>query len=851
MVPNIPGHGRSVSFRSLRLSPVVAIALLLLGAAAAHATYTQVTTFAGGGGTAVFNAPWGLALTPQGELIVADSGHHQIKRVSRTGVVTVIAGTGVSGDRDGSASVAQFKSPVAVAYDASRNLIYVADTQSDSVKKIAADGTVSTFATGLANPMGLAVDASGNVYVSDSGNNKIREITPAGAMTTIAGTGQVGSTNGSALQAKFNQPNGLAISSTGALYIADQKNHLIRKLENGVVSTVAGSTNGALDGPALSAKFTEPRGIAFDGDGNLLVADSNNDLIRLVTLGANPAVTTIAGHGNPGYLDGAPLTAQFREPNGIVFAGAIFVADQDNNAIRAIYPGGVSLTSVAPNGGPLAAGTTIHLTGSGFTPDAVVKIGTTTVASVIFVSSTSLTATLPSGTPGIFSVSVTTAGGSATLANAFEYVAAPAITSLAPAAAFPGQQVTIAGTSFRTTPADNQVAIGGVAATIVSASATQLVVTVPATAPSGPVTVTTIGGTATSPQPLTILAWTSLAVSPASATIQAGSTQAFHAIAHRSDGADVEVTAAWSTSAPAIASVTASGIATGLAAGTATITATFQTFTANAQLTVQSTQTLPPDPATVAPPIDPTVVTTLFESTKFLYTGTNPIQTGVAPGTIDLVRAAVLRGRVLAHGRQPLPGVTITITGHPEYGSTLSRADGAFDLAVNGGGPLTVQYRKSGFVPADRNVNPRWDDYAFVDDVILTPYDAAVTAVDLTAPGAQLARGSVSSDVDGTRQATLIFTPGTTAAMTMPDGTSQPLTSLHVRATELTVGPEGPKSMPAPLPPSSGYTYCVDLSADEAIAAGASSVTFSKPVPLYFENFLQFPAGTHIPVGVY
>ncbi|MGH9423912.1 MAG: hypothetical protein ACRD3J_28305, partial [Thermoanaerobaculia bacterium] len=368
----------------------------LLGVSPVDGAYTRVTTFAGGGSTSAFSDPWGLAVTPQGELVVADRTHHQIKRVSRTGVVTVIAGTGDLGETNGAAAVAQFKSPVAVAYDAPRNLIYVADMQSDSIRKIAADGTVSTFATGLSGPQGLAVDASGNLYVADSGNNKIRKITTAGVMTTIAGAGPAGSTNGSALQARFQQPNGLALSSTGALYIADQKNHLIRKLENGVVSTVAGTgSNGAVDGPALSAKFTEPRGIVFDADGNLLVADSNNDLIRLITLGANPAVTTIAGNGSHGYTDGAALSSSFREPNGIVvYAGAIYVADQSNNVIRAIYPPlSVVITAPLANAFLGTASVTVAGTASGGTASVTVNGQAATLSG----NDWSASITLPSG----------------------------------------------------------------------------------------------------------------------------------------------------------------------------------------------------------------------------------------------------------------------------------------------------------------------------------------------------------------------------------------------------------------------------------------------------------------------
>ena len=141
---------------------------------------------------------------------------------------------------------------------------------------------------------------------------------------------------------------------------------------------------------------------------------------------------------------------------------------------------------------------------------------------------------------------------------------------------------------------------------------------------------------------------------------------------------------------------------------------------------------LPPDPTTVAPPVDPTVATTVAAATEFLYTGSDPIQTGVAPGTIEAKRAAVLRGRVLDRANSPLYGVSISILNHPEFGQTLSRIDGAFDMAVNGGGLLTVKYEKEGFLPAQRQVNAPWQDYAWLPDVILIQLDNQVSPVDLT-----------------------------------------------------------------------------------------------------------------------
>jgi RHS repeat-associated protein len=260
---------------------------------------------------------------------------------------------------------------------------------------------------------------------------------------------------------------------------------------------------------------------------------------------------------------------------------------------------------------------------------------------------------------------------------------------------------------------------------------------------------------------------------------------------------------------------------------------------------------LPPDPSAVAPAVNLTVATGMFEATAFLYTGANSIQTGVLPGTIDARRVAVLRGRVQNRDGTPLSGVTITILAHPELGQTMTRADGAFDLAVNGGGSLTVNYQKAGFLTAQRMVTAPWREYAWLPDVVMIPYDTAVTTINLATAGMKTARGSPVSDADGDRRATVLFPSGTTAIMKLPGGATQPLSTLSVRATEYTIGPTGPKAMPAQLPPSSGYTYAAELSIDEAIAAGATDVTFSQPLPTYVENFLGFPVGGAVPSGYY
>lgn len=260
----------------------------------------------------------------------------------------------------------------------------------------------------------------------------------------------------------------------------------------------------------------------------------------------------------------------------------------------------------------------------------------------------------------------------------------------------------------------------------------------------------------------------------------------------------------------------------------------------------------PPDPARVATPLSNTGVTPLHESVSFLYSGSNPIQTGVIEGTIEARRVAVVRGKVMDKNNTALSGVTITIKDHPEFGETLSRNDGMFDMAANGGGVLTINYVKEGYLPVQRQVKSPWRDYIHAEDVVMIALDKQVTTISLSnSTVMQVAQGSVSTDADGQRQATLLFPRGTTANMVLADGTVQALSSLNVRATEYTVGQNGPESMPGPLPPTSGYTYAVELSVDEAIAAGAKTVNFSQPVPFYVDNFLNFPVGEVVPTGWY
>jgi RHS repeat-associated protein len=259
-----------------------------------------------------------------------------------------------------------------------------------------------------------------------------------------------------------------------------------------------------------------------------------------------------------------------------------------------------------------------------------------------------------------------------------------------------------------------------------------------------------------------------------------------------------------------------------------------------------------PDPVEVATPLSTTALPSFHSTVKFLYEGSEPLQTGVTAGAIEESLVSVVRGKMLDADDQPLEGVQISILDHHELGATKSRADGMFDLAVNGGGTLTLQFTKEGYMPVQRKITATAGRYETLPDVVLKAYDTKVTVVDLNgAADVQTAQGSPVTDADGTRQSTVIFPEGTSATMKLPDGTVVPLTEIHLRATEYTVGENGLNAMPGELPDYVGYTHAVELSADEAVQAGATEVRFNQRLFYYVENYLEFPVGEVVPMGYY
>ncbi|HJK90543.1 MAG TPA: RHS repeat-associated core domain-containing protein, partial [Polyangiaceae bacterium LLY-WYZ-15_(1-7)] len=263
--------------------------------------------------------------------------------------------------------------------------------------------------------------------------------------------------------------------------------------------------------------------------------------------------------------------------------------------------------------------------------------------------------------------------------------------------------------------------------------------------------------------------------------------------------------------------------------------------------------TCPADPYPSAPVGPPGGVASFADSVAFLHEGPGAYQRGVTPGTIDPARATRLYGEVHALTDGPMGGVRVSIVGHPEFGHAYTRADGKWDLVVNGGGGAHVSFQRDGHPEVQRTVTLPHNDHVRVPTVVMTPYDDAATTVTLdgSASAPTVHTASQITDEDGTRTARLLFPSGVSGEMTLPDGSIVPLASATVRATELTVGALGPQAMPGSMPCQIMYTYAVELSLDEAVSAGATRVDFDRALPFYLDNFLGFPVGAAVPTGWY
>lgn len=236
--------------------------------------------------------------------------------------------------------------------------------------------------------------------------------------------------------------------------------------------------------------------------------------------------------------------------------------------------------------------------------------------------------------------------------------------------------------------------------------------------------------------------------------------------------------------------------------------------------------------------------------TSFLWTGPRAEQRGVAAGAIDPRRVSVLRGRVLDAAGEPLARVRVRVLGHPEYGAALTSGDGTYDVAVNGGAPVVLDLYASGRLPAQRRVQTGWQEIRGVADVRLTrPDEASATIEPTSGPALQVYRSTPRRDSDGERRATLMFAPGTRGTAVLAGGGRRDLGAMTVRATEYSVGANGPERMPGTPPPGATYAYAVDYGV--AAPHGSVAVRFSRPVIAYTEDFLDLPTGGTVPAGRY
>ena len=337
--------------------------------------------FSGDGGPATnasMKQPSGVVMDASGNLFIADTYASRVRKVGTNGIIRTVAGNGVfgsSGD-DGPATNASMRTPFGLAVDAVGNL-FIADTNSYRIRKVDTNGIITTVAgngisgysgdgvaatnTRLNGAYGVAVDSSGNLFIADTVNNRVRKVDTNGIITTVAGKGPIGfggysGDGGPATNASLSFPMGVAVDAFGNLFIANRFNQRIRKVDtNGIITTVAGnSTNTGVGypgyvggysgdgGPATNASLFEPSGVIVDASGNLFIADKVNQCIRKVD--ANGIITTVAGKGKVGYFgDGGSATnARLNAPFGVTLdvAGNLFIADSYNNRIRKVGLGG-------------------------------------------------------------------------------------------------------------------------------------------------------------------------------------------------------------------------------------------------------------------------------------------------------------------------------------------------------------------------------------------------------------------------------------------------------------------------------------------------------------------------------
>jgi RHS repeat-associated protein len=600
----------------------------------------------GAGASAHFNNPKGIAVDSSGIVYVADTGNNRIRKIATDGTVSTLAGTATAGVQNGAANQATFNAP-----------------------------------------QGVAVDNQGNLYVADTGNSTVRFISTSGTVSSVAGDGTIASNDSPS--AHFNGLIGVAVDGlTAFIYLADSGNQRIRRLDpSGTVITLTGADHGFADGSAAQARFADPAGIAIDGNSRVIVADSTNSLIRqvdpsLIAGGSPSAVTTLAGTGDRGLTDGAGNVARFFTPAGVAVSpsSAIVVADTANQVIRRIL-----LPPVIDAFSPTQAtrGTSITIIGERFdarspqknTVNFAKSGGGTTQATVTAATRSQLTVTIPTDAV-TGTVTVQTEGGTATSATAFTVqILTPVISDFNPKSGEIGSAVSIFGSFLSVPSGGTTITFAGnagvqIPALITSLTPTQANVIVPNGAMTGLINLKTPFGTATTAVPFTVSPGQQdyqLALAPSSTTVVQGGQSVF-----------VVYLTAPSPTFGQLSTLTASGLPGG-------VQATFspQQITAGAQ----STLTLDLSTASLAPGTYPFTV-----GGNALVNGAPLVRTASASFTVMASGQTTLSGRVLSTDALPILGATISLDGQ----TATTDAAGSFLLSGIGAGasrPLMIDGR--------------------------------------------------------------------------------------------------------------------------------------------------------------
>ncbi len=695
------------------------------------------------------------------------------------------------------------------------------------------DGTGA--AARFRNLAGLAAAPNDVVYVADAGNHSIRRVDSSGAVTTTAGDGNPGFWDGQGSGAQFNNPQGVAIDGAGNLYIADGNNHRIRRLDNNnTVIKLAGLDRGFKDGTATESRFADPAGVAVDGAGHVIVADTTNSLVREIDparaiYGDPNAVFTIAGTGARGSTDGAGHVAKFDRPAGLAVLGssAVIVADTANHGLRKILlpP---TIASLNPSQGNPGASVTItgsrfDARGPSFNTVRFAAASGTVTATVTSATRTQLGVTVPAGAV-TGAVTVQTAGGTS---NGVTFTVGstqpPVIADFNPKTGPIGTLVTITGTNLKVGTTDPAVTFAGSGGTrlpaqVAFSSATEVRATAPNATVTGVIQLTTSAGTATTALPFTVAPSQdyTITLAPSSTTVVQGSTASFV----------VSVTSPQTTFTQLV-NLTATGMPSGAAA----------TFNPP-QITAGGTSTLN---VKLSPSLSPTSYSFNVQGVTKVD-GSDLTRTAGASFTVMAAGSTTLAGRVLSTENVPIPNCTVSAPA-PSGSDVTATTDGAGNFLLAGlqSGPARPIFIQ----PPAGSVYPAIKEPADVaaNQANVVPYTFYLPAIDpLNTP----------INPNGPTDVTSARVPG--LKMTIPQGVRLRVLGSSADVTHVSITPVPIDRTPAPLPSNTAaslvYTSqpgnsCIVDAGNQCIP---TNINNGPQIPVTYPNLGGASPGVQVPL---